>query len=331
MQKISPSESLFIQQGVENNIRNDGRNRVDYRNFAIETGEIIHANGSARVKLSQTEVLVGVKAEITHIQSEITSNLQQSDTSKRLVFSVNCCPSASPEFEGKGSEFLNIELAKQLERLYSHPNVIKNLKLTNPKISSINNNNNSNKIKKENDKKVKEEEEKEDIKEIITNSGDDNCFSIVSGKYYWTLYVDAIVLDSDGNLFDALSIACRSALHNTRIPRVKAIQGEYEEITFEVSDDPEDTLSLSIENVPICVTLTKIGSQFVIDTTLQEELCMNARLTVGVNSLSNICSIQKGGIDGLDPTTINQMVNTAKVVGVKILNIMDKTLNEISI
>ncbi|KAM9985422.1 hypothetical protein ACTFIZ_008961 [Dictyostelium cf. discoideum] len=319
MQKISPSESLFIQQGVENNIRSDGRNRVDYRNFAIETGEIIHANGSARVKLSQTEVLVGVKAEITHIQSEITSNLQQSDTSKRLVFSVNCCPSASPEFEGKGSEFLNIELSKQLERLYSHPNVIKNLKLTNPIISNNNNNNNNNKIKEE-----------EEIKDIITNSGDDNCFSIVSGKYYWTLYVDAIVLDSDGNLFDALSIACRSALDNTRIPRVKAIQGEYEEITFEVSDDPEDTLSLSIDNVPICVTLTKIGNQFVIDTTLQEELCMNARLTVGVNSLANICSIQKGGIDGLDPTTINQMINTAKVVGVKILNIMDKTLKEIS-
>ncbi|KAN0028363.1 hypothetical protein ACTFIV_010205 [Dictyostelium citrinum] len=318
MQKISPSESLFIQQGVENNIRSDGRNRVDYRNFAIETGEIIHANGSARVKLSQTEVLVGVKAEITHIQSEITSNLQQSDTSKRLVFSVNCCPSASPEFEGKGSEFLNIELAKQLERLYSHPNVIKNLKLTNPIIS-----NNNIKIKNEN-------ENEEEIKEVITNSGDGSCFSIVSGKYYWTLYVDAIVLDSDGNLFDALSIACRSALHNTRIPRVKAIQGEYEEITFEVSDDPEDTLSLSIENVPICVTLTKIGTQFVIDTTLQEELCMNARLTVGVNSLSNICSIQKGGIDGLDPTTINQMINTAKIVGVKILNIMDKTLKEIS-
>ncbi|KAK5583819.1 hypothetical protein RB653_005421 [Dictyostelium firmibasis] len=321
MQKISPSESLFIQQGVENNIRSDGRNRVDYRNFAIETGEIIHASGSARVKLSQTEVLVGVKAEITHIQSEITSNLQQSDTSKRLVFSVNCCPSASPEFEGKGSEFLNIELAKQLERLYSHPNVIKNLKLTNPIISNKNNN-----IKNENDKEMKTNEESD----IITNSGDDNCFSIVPNKYYWTLYVDAIVLDSDGNLFDALSIACRSALQNTRIPRVKAIQGEYEEITFEVSDDPEDTLSLSIDNVPICVTLTKIGTQFVIDSTLQEELCMNARLTVGVNSLSNICSIQKGGIEGLDPTTINQMINTAKVVGVKILNIMDKTLKEIS-
>ncbi|EGC37720.1 hypothetical protein DICPUDRAFT_29826 [Dictyostelium purpureum] len=287
MQKISPSEVTFIQQGVENNIRSDGRNRVDYRNFSLETGEIIHANGSARVKLSDTEVLVGVKAEITHIQpKELTNTLQTFDTSKRLVFSVNCCPSASPEFEGKGSEFLNIELGKQLERLY---------------------------------------------KFIFNKSnyhGNDNCLSIVSGKYYWTLYIDAIVLDSDGNLFDALSIATRAALYNTRLPRVKAIQGEYEEITFEVSDDPEDTLSLSIENAPICVTLTKIGTQFVIDSTLQEELCMDARLTVGINSHSNICSIQKGGIQGLDPATINQMINTSKVIGTKILNIMDKTLKE---
>eukprot|EP01132_Coremiostelium_polycephalum_P009065 gene9065-11103_t len=272
--RISPSESYFIQQGVESNIRSDGRTRLDYRYFTLETGEIVHANGSARLKLGETEVLVGVKADISKI--EPNDNL---GNRKYLTFTVDCCPSASPEFEGKGSEYINVELAKQLERLYSHQKSI-------------------------------------DFEQL----------SILPGKYCWTLYIDAIVLDSGGNLFDALSIATKAALFNTRLPKIKVTQGEYEEIKFEVNEDPLDTLSLSIDNVPISVTLTKIGTQFIIDSTLQEELCMDARLTIGVNSKSNICSIQKGGDQGIDPILINQMINTAKHVGTKILASMDNIL-----
>ncbi|KAF2068539.1 hypothetical protein CYY_010133 [Polysphondylium violaceum] len=310
--KVSPSEVSFIQKGIEHNIRTDGRSRVDYRHFSLESGEIVHSNGSARLKLSDTEVLVGVKAEITQINKENNNASGNNiNVNKRLIFNVDCCPSASPEFEGKGSEFLNIELAQQLDRLYSHPNVIVGLYNTN-------------------------DNTKYDPP-TATTTADDNensnnsSLTIVPNKYYWTLYIDAIVLDSDGNLFDALSIATRAALFNTRLPKIKAIQGEYEEITFEVNDDPFDTLSIDIKNVPICVTMTKIASQFVIDTTTREELCMDARLTIGVNSSSNICSIQKGGISGLDPPTINQMINTAKVVGLKILSTMDQALLDIQL
>lgn len=38
---------------------------------------------------------------------------------------------------------------------------------------------------------------------------------IIPGKLCWIIYVDAMVLDSNGNLFDAISIATRAALHNT--------------------------------------------------------------------------------------------------------------------
>lgn len=39
---------------------------------------------------------------------------------------------------------------------------------------------------------------------------------LVPGKSCWTIYVDAVVLDSSGNTFDAITMACRAALLKTR-------------------------------------------------------------------------------------------------------------------
>ncbi|GAM17782.1 hypothetical protein SAMD00019534_009570 [Acytostelium subglobosum LB1] len=271
-ERISPSETYYIQQGVENGVRADGRTRLDYRHFELDVGEIAHACGSARILLDNTHVIVGIKADIASPTSDAPNH-------GMLNVNVDCCPSASPEFEGKGAEYINVELAKQLERLLTQGNAL-------------------------------------DLASLC----------IVPGKYCWNLYIDAIVLDSGGNLFDALSIATRAALYNTRLPQIKIVQGEHEQVEFEVSEDPESYSSVSIDNVPICVTLTKIGTQFVLDSTLEEELCMDARLTIGVNRRSNICSIQKGGVSGLDSSTINQMITVAKQAGLQILKSMDAIL-----
>ena len=42
---------------------------------------------------------------------------------------------------------------------------------------------------------------------------------MLSGRHCWTLYVDILILECGGNLFDAVSIAVKAALSNTRIPR----------------------------------------------------------------------------------------------------------------
>eukprot|EP01133_Synstelium_polycarpum_P012058 gene12058-14109_t len=122
----------------------------------------------------------------------------------------------------------------------------------------------------------------------------------------------------------------RAALFNTRLPAIKVVQGEYESIEFEVSEDTREYLAIDIDNMPICVTLTKIGSQFVIDSTLEEEVCMDARLTIGINKKSMICGIQKGGSEGLDANTVNQMITVAKQAGLQILKSMDETLKVVA-
>ena len=43
MLRISQAEKAYIEQGVEHNVRNDGREKLDYRHFSLETGIISFA------------------------------------------------------------------------------------------------------------------------------------------------------------------------------------------------------------------------------------------------------------------------------------------------
>lgn len=62
---LSAAEREYITQGVEQNIRNDGRKREDFRAIELQLGVIAQASGSARLKLGNTDVIVGVKVRAT--------------------------------------------------------------------------------------------------------------------------------------------------------------------------------------------------------------------------------------------------------------------------
>ena len=53
---------------------------------------------------------------------------------------------------------------------------------------------------------------------ILTgNSGIDlQALCIIPGSQCWALYIDALVLDFGGNLFDAIMVGVRAALANTK-------------------------------------------------------------------------------------------------------------------
>ena len=61
-----------------------------------------------------------------------------------------------------------------------------------------------------------------------------------------------------GNLFDAVSIAVKSALYNTHIPRVTAAEVDGNQVDFTLSDDPFDCWTLDITAAPVLVTLCKV-------------------------------------------------------------------------
>ncbi|KAI9494413.1 ribosomal protein S5 domain 2-type protein [Zychaea mexicana] len=111
---ISPAEKDYIKQGVEYDCRADGRSRLEYRHLILESGLLSQTSGSARCRLGDSDVLVGVKVEIGEIEQD------QPDRG-RVVCNVECSPSASQQFEGRGADEINNTLTLSLERFLSGP------------------------------------------------------------------------------------------------------------------------------------------------------------------------------------------------------------------
>ena len=98
-----------IEQLVEKGKRLDARGLSDYREIKVEQGVIEKAEGSARVLLGKTEVLVGVKVE---------TGTPFPDTPNDGVMTVNAelVPLASPTFEPGPPDENSIELARIVDR-----------------------------------------------------------------------------------------------------------------------------------------------------------------------------------------------------------------------
>jgi len=98
-----------IEQLIEKAKRLDGRGLSDYREIKIEQGIIEKAEGSARVLLGKTEVLVGTKVE---------TGMPFPDTPNDGVLTVNAelVPLASPSFEPGPPDENSIELARIVDR-----------------------------------------------------------------------------------------------------------------------------------------------------------------------------------------------------------------------
>ncbi|XP_045621160.1 exosome complex exonuclease RRP42 [Procambarus clarkii] len=119
---LSDAEKRYIVDGVKLGTRVDGRNHLDYRQLEIETSLVSTANGSARIRLDRTDVLITIKMEMEPPQLDQPRNGQ-------LHFFVNCSANAAPEFEGRGGEDLATSLSSMLERVYSSPHTLDTSKL----------------------------------------------------------------------------------------------------------------------------------------------------------------------------------------------------------
>ncbi|KAL3679902.1 hypothetical protein R1sor_022858 [Riccia sorocarpa] len=152
--------------------------------------------------------------------------------------------------------------------------------------------------------------------------------SIVEGKLCWMLYIDGLVLSSDGNLLDALSIAMKAALSNCGLPKVDIISGTSpeEEPDYELSGNPEEFSRLETSLVPVIVTLTKVGKHYIVDATAEEESQMTAAVSVAVNKKGSVCGLTKRGGTGLDTSVLLDMISVAKRVSQSLLSTVDSEI-----
>jgi exosome complex component RRP42 len=216
--------------------RTDGRGLTEYREIQIESGVIERAEGSARVRLGKTEIIVGVK---------VGTGTPFADVPDKGVLTVNAelVPLASPNFEPGPPGEEAVELARVVDRGIRESKAI-------------------------------------DLEKLC----------LESGKMVFVVFVDVYVLNHDGNLIDASTIAALAALLNTKMFKYTIEEGT-------IVKKPGYT-PLPIVNYPVSVTFAKIGNKLILDTGLDEEQVMDARLTMTMDKDGNICAMQKGGGSG---------------------------------
>ena len=112
MDKVQTTSDLTaakIKQYLVSGKRFDGRNLDEHRELKIETGISKNAEGSARVKLGNTEVLVGVKMDVG-------TPYPDSPNKGNLIVSAELLPLSSPRFESGPPRFPAIELGRLVDR-----------------------------------------------------------------------------------------------------------------------------------------------------------------------------------------------------------------------
>ncbi|XP_051242178.1 exosome complex component RRP45 [Dicentrarchus labrax] len=147
---------------------------------------------------------------------------------------------------------------------------------------------------------------------------DTESLCVVSGEKVWQIRVDVHMLNHDGNLMDAASIAAITALCHFRRPDV-GIQGD--EVTV-YSAEERDPIPLSIYHMPISVSFSffQQGTYLLVDPCEREERVMDGLLMIAMNKHREICSIQSsGGIMLLK----EQVMRCSKIASVKVSEITE--------
>ncbi|XP_039176085.1 exosome complex component RRP45 isoform X1 [Crotalus tigris] len=147
---------------------------------------------------------------------------------------------------------------------------------------------------------------------------DTESLCVVAGEKVWQIRVDLHLLNHNGNIIDAASIAAIVALCHFRRPDV-SVQGE--EVTLYTPEE-RDPVPLSIHHMPICVSFAffQQGTYLLVDPSEQEERVMDGLLVIAMNKHREICTIQSsGGIMLLK----EQVLRCSKITGVKVAEITE--------
>lgn len=147
---------------------------------------------------------------------------------------------------------------------------------------------------------------------------DTESLCVQAGEKVWQIRVDLHLLNHEGNIIDAASIAAVAALCHFRRPDV-SVQGE--EVTV-YSPEERDPVPLSMHHMPICVSFAffQQGTFLLVDPNEREERVMDGLLVIAMNKHREICTVQSsGGIMLLK----EQVLRCSKVAGVKVAEITE--------
>ncbi|KAK4523516.1 hypothetical protein GAYE_PCTG69G1412 [Galdieria yellowstonensis] len=266
---VSKAEKSYLLEAIALGTRVDGRSLLEYRPISVQVGVLPSASGSSRLRLGETEVLVGVKVEVGDVAEASTENIQ-------IHFTVECSGSANADFLGREAENWSSELQSALESAYQAANVF-----------------------------------------------DEDRLKLVPGKFCWVFNVDILVLDTGGNMLDAISMATRAAFSTTLIPRVY-IQENDGVFELEIDDNPNACDRLHIHRAPTFLTFALLGNNFVLDPSLQEETSARGKFSVAVDTNGDISYVYSFGL--LDGVEMSKLLTIVKKTGKLLLDRLDHSI-----
>ncbi len=135
---------------------------------------------------------------------------------------------------------------------------------------------------------------------------------VKEGEQVWLVLIDVMSLNDAGNLFDASALAAYAALQTTFFPKFDG----------ETVDYKEKGKKLELKNIPLSVTVCKIGDTFIVDPTTEEEKVIDARLTVATLEDGTLCAMQKGGDVPLSEEDIAKMVEIGTEKGKELRKVL---------
>jgi exosome complex component RRP42 len=269
----------FIFNLAKNGKRADGRKFDEFRKIDIETGFISKAEGSAKVKIGNTQVVAGIKMDIGE-------PYQDSPDKGVMMTAIELIPLASPDFESGPPREDAIELSRVVDRGIRESEVIEMDKL---------------------------------------------C--IEPGELIWLVFIDIHILDFDGNLFDAASLAALAALLNTMVPverlrpNIEKFQDKYPNIK-QYLENHSKNFKLPMKEPPISCTSVKFNNIVILDPSLDEEEIAEVRLTVATDKNGDIRAMQKGLSGSFKVEEIKKVIKASLDNGRKIRKELDNIVGK---
>ncbi|MFW6378894.1 MAG: exosome complex protein Rrp42 [Nanoarchaeota archaeon] len=244
-----PNSKEHFTKSLQEDVRYDGRKRLDFRDVEIKTEMFNTAEGSAKVTCGDTEVIAGIKLSL---------GKPFPDRPDEGVLMVGCelLPIAHPSIESGPPGIDAIEIGRVIDRGIRESGAV-------------------------------------DVKKLC----------IEEGEKVWMISVDIVPLNHDGNIIDLGGLAALAALKTMKFPEID----DDGNIDYKKSTDK----GVELNELPIPVTVCKVGDHFIVDPTKTEEELLDARITVTSLDEDRLCSLQKGGDVGMTIDEIKQAFDLA--------------------
>jgi exosome complex component RRP42 len=276
----------YITKLAEEGKRIDGRNFDQYRTIEIETKVVNKAEGSARVKIGNTQVLVGIKMDIGEPFAD-SPNIGVLSTAAELI------PMASPDFESGPPREDAIELARVVDRGVRESQVVDVEKLVvipGEKVWLV-------------------------FIDIHILDYDGNLFDAASlgalaalstTKVPVTRFLESGVLEKKDleSWYNITSINELKELYST--PGLEEILQKKEKNRL-----PSIEIPLPMAEPPISCTAVKIKDFVLFDPCFDEEIIADVRLTVATDHQGDIRAMQKGLSGSFSKEEIQKVIKGA--------------------